>query len=141
MATSPRWEHFPHDADMGVRGIGASKEEAFEQAALGMSAVVTDVQALHANIAIEIECAAADDELLLVEWLNALIYEMATRRMLFGKFAVRIEGRNLAGTAWGEAIEAGRHELAVEVKGATCTELLVRQDDAGLWHAQCVVDV
>ena len=37
-----RWEHFPHDADIGVRGIGASKEEAFEQAALALTAVLTD---------------------------------------------------------------------------------------------------
>ncbi len=28
-----RWEHFPHEADMGIRGFGATKAEAFEQAA------------------------------------------------------------------------------------------------------------
>ena len=26
------WEHFPHDADVGVRGPGATTAEAFEQA-------------------------------------------------------------------------------------------------------------
>ncbi len=127
---------------MGVRGVGATKEEAFEQAALGLSVVVTDVEAVRQTSCIEIECAAPDDELLLVEWLNAIIYEMATRRMLFGKFAVRIdEGNKLVGRAWGEAVDPDRHELTVEVKGATCTNLLVRQLDSGLWHAQCVVDV
>ena len=127
---------------MGVRGIGATKEEAFEQAALGLSAVVTDVEAVRQTSCVEIECAAPDVELLLVEWLNAIIYEMATRRTLFGKFAVRIyDGNKLAGKAWGEAVDPNRHELTVEVKGATCTELLVRQFDPGLWHAQCVVDV
>ena len=39
---SPRWEHFPHDADMGIRGIGHSKAEAFEQAALALTAVTLD---------------------------------------------------------------------------------------------------
>ncbi len=29
-----RWEHLPHEADMGIRGFGATKAEAFEQAAL-----------------------------------------------------------------------------------------------------------
>ena len=33
-----RYEHFPHDADIGVRGFGASEAEAFEQAALAMTA-------------------------------------------------------------------------------------------------------
>jgi len=32
--TSKRWEHFAHEADIGVRGIGASKAEAFEQGAV-----------------------------------------------------------------------------------------------------------
>ena len=40
--TGKRWEHFPHEADMGVRGIGNSKEEAFEQVAIAMFAVITD---------------------------------------------------------------------------------------------------
>jgi tRNA nucleotidyltransferase (CCA-adding enzyme) len=30
---TPNWEHFPHEADMGVRGIGPTKEAAFEGAA------------------------------------------------------------------------------------------------------------
>ena len=141
MPATPRWEHFPHDADMGVLGIGASKEEAFEQAALALSAIVTDVRRVRAEIPVGIKCASPDDELLLVEWLNALIYEMATRQMLFSRFEVMISGHTLQGKAWGEAIDPDRHDLAVEVKGATCTELLVGQMDTGLWHAQCVVDV
>ena len=32
--------------------------------------------------AVEIACEAPDDELLLVDWLNALVYEMAARKML-----------------------------------------------------------
>jgi tRNA nucleotidyltransferase (CCA-adding enzyme) len=135
------WEHLPHGADIGVRGIGRSKAEAFEQAAVALTAVVTDPQSVSGKIPVEVECAAADDELLLVEWLNALIYEMATRRMLFAKFTVRIEGNKLVGKAWGETIDLDKHDAAVEVKGATCTDLKVAQDETGSWRAQCVVDV
>ena len=39
----PHWEHFPHEADMGVRGHGASREQAFEQAALALTAVIADL--------------------------------------------------------------------------------------------------
>jgi tRNA nucleotidyltransferase (CCA-adding enzyme) len=135
------WEHLPHGADIGVRGIGRSKAEAFEQAAVALTAVVTDPQSVSGKIPVEVECAAADDELLLVEWLNALIYDMPTRRMLFGKFAVRIDGSKLTAKAWGEAIDLDKHDAAVEVKGATCTDLKVAQDETGSWRAQCVVDV
>jgi tRNA nucleotidyltransferase (CCA-adding enzyme) len=88
-----------------------------------------------------VECAAADLELLLVEWLNSLIYEMAIKKMFFGKFAVRIDGNKLVGKAWGEAIDLAKHDPAVEVKGATCTDLKVARDETGSWCAQCVVDV
>ena len=136
-----RWEHFPHQADIGVRGIGASKAEAFEQAALALTAVVTDPQALSAGEQVEITCEAPDDELLLADWLNALVYEMATRKLLFRRFEVRLVGHRLEGRAWGEKIDVARHQPAVEVKGATLTCLRVGQDACGAWVAQCVVDV
>jgi tRNA nucleotidyltransferase (CCA-adding enzyme) len=135
------WEHFIHDADIGVRGVGASKAEAFEQAALAMTAVITDPEKVAPNEAVEISCEAADDELLFADWLNALVYEMATRKMLFSRFDVRLDGRRLRATAWGERIDVARHEPAVEVKGATYTNLQVKRDENGMWVAQCVVDV
>jgi tRNA nucleotidyltransferase (CCA-adding enzyme) len=135
------WEHFPHEADIGVRGVGATKEEAFEQAAVALTAVVTDPDGVAPLEEIEVECDAPDDELLLAEWLNALIYQMATRRMLFARFEVRFNDSRLRGKAWGEPIVVGRHNPAVEVKGATYTQLRVARQETGAWLAQCVVDV
>jgi tRNA nucleotidyltransferase (CCA-adding enzyme) len=136
-----RWEHFSHQADIGVRGVGATKAEAFEQAALALTAVVTDPEAVAPNAAIEVACEAPDDELLLVDWLNAVIYEMATRRMLFSRFELRIDGTKLAGRIWGEPVDVAKHQPAVEVKGATCTNLRVGEEQNGSWLAECVVDV
>jgi len=135
------WEHFPHGADIGIRGIGATREEAFEQAALALTAVMTDPSPIEAKRAVEIARDAPDDELLLADWLNALIYEMVTQHMIFGRFSVRLDGGRLAATAWGEPLDALRHHPAVEVKGATYTALSVARRDDGAWVAQCVVDV
>jgi SHS2 domain-containing protein len=136
-----RWEHFDHKADMGVRGYGASPAEAFAQAALAMTAVITDLDAVRPREALDIACAAPNLELLLVDWLNALVYEMATRAMLFGRFEVEIADGRLTARAWGETIDPARHRPAVEVKGATLTALSVARREDGLWVAQCVVDV
>jgi SHS2 domain-containing protein len=136
----PAWQHFDHDADMGIVASAATVSEAFEQVALGMMAIVTSAT-VQPDQRVSIECEAPDLELLLVDWLNALIYEMAVRRMLFGRFAVRIDGRHLQGTAWGEFVDRRRHRPAVEIKGATLTGVSVRQDERGLWQARCVVDV
>jgi tRNA nucleotidyltransferase (CCA-adding enzyme) len=134
------WQHFAHGADIGLRGIGPTKERAFEQAALALTGVITDPARVRPEMAVDVACEAPSDELLLVDWLNALVYEMATRRMLFGAFTVTIEGSRLDGVAWGEPVDVTRHEPAVEVKGATYTELRVQARNSG-WLAQCVVDV
>jgi len=137
----PHAEHFPHEADMGVRGFGNTREQAFEQAALALISVISDPHKIAPREAVEIQCAAPDDELLFVDWLNALVYEMATRHMLFSRYSVRIDGTRLTATAWGEPLDIARHQPAVEVKGATYTGLRVAQETDGTWVAQCVVDV
>lgn len=138
---SEGWEHFEHLADIGVRGFGLTKSAAFENAAKALTAALTDLEGVHPAEQVAIECRAPDDELLLYEWLNALIYQMATRKMLFSRFSVQIDGGLLRATAWGEQLEIGRHAPAAEAKGATMTALRVARDDEGQWSAQCVVDV
>lgn len=134
------WEHFPHGADMGVRGFGPTKAEAFEQAALAMIAVITDPTAVVPREVVAVECEAPDDELLLADWLNSVIYEMSTRNMLFCRFAVQLDGHRLSARISGEAVDPARHRPAVEIKGATYTALAVSPADGG-WLAQTVVDV
>jgi tRNA nucleotidyltransferase (CCA-adding enzyme) len=134
------WAHFSHDADIGVIGIGPTKAEAFRQAGLALTAVITDPNSVKPIQPVPVSCQARTDELLLVEWLNALVYEMAVRTMLFGDFAVEIEGGELRATAYGEPVDVDRHEPAVEIKGATLTALQVAEGPDG-WRAQCVVDV
>jgi SHS2 domain-containing protein len=139
-SAEPRWEHFPHDADTGVRGLGRSVAEAFEQAARALSAVVTQAE-VQPQASVVVTCEAPDLELLLVDWLNAIIYEMAVRSMLFGRFAVQISGTRLTGTLWGERVNVARHAPACEPKGATYTALRVAREPDGTWSAACVVDV
>lgn len=137
---TPAWEHFSHEADIGIVGTGPTKAEAFRQAAIALTAVVTDPSSIRSITSVAVHCHAPDDELLLVEWLNALIYEMAVRSMLFGDFTVEIDDGELRATARGEYVDPDRHEPAVEVKGATMTALKVGPV-AGGWRAECVVDV
>jgi hypothetical protein len=67
-----RWEHFPHGPDVGIRGRGTTLAEAFEQAGLALTGIVTDAQ-IEPQTPVEVSCNAPDIEMLLVEWLNAII--------------------------------------------------------------------
>ena len=136
-----QWEHFPHEADMGIRGYGSTPAEAFEQAALALTGVITDPEHVDPSKRMEVHCEVDDPELLLVDWLNAVIYEMAIHKMLFSRFEVSIDGPRLEGELWGEPAVVGKHHPAVEVKGATYTCLRLAQEADGRWVAQCVVDV
>lgn len=138
------WETFAHEADIGVRGRGATLAEAFAGAATALTAAICDPAAVAAREPVRVACRAPEPELLLLDWLNALVFEMATRRMLFGRFEVDIaqDGDvHLQATAWGEPVDPARHQPAAEVKGATFCELAVRREPGGGWLAQCVVDV
>jgi len=135
------WEHFEHDADIGVRGVGGDPATAFEQAAIAMTAVIADPADVRPLHRVRFDCSAPDLELLLVDFLNGVVFEMATRKMLFSRFDVGIEDATLRATAYGEAVDVGRHQPAAEIKGATLTALDVHGREDGTWVAQCVVDV
>ena len=140
-SVSPQAELFAHGADIGVRGIGPTREAAFEQAAVALTMAVTDPAEIAPKETVEVACEAPDDGFLLVDWLNALIYEMSARHLVFSRFAVSIAGQRLEGRAWGEPIDRLRHRPATEPKGATYTELRAAARADGTWIAQCVVDV
>ncbi len=135
------WEHFHHQADIGIRGIGESLEQAFEEGATALMAVIGSPETIEAKEAITIQCEADEKDLLFADWINALIYEMDVRKMLFGRFEVHIDNYQLEAKVWGEKADPDKHEFAVEVKAATFMELKVTENDRHQWVAQCVVDV
>lgn len=136
-----RWEHLEHGADIGVRGYGHNLAQAFTQAALSLSSVVTELDKIDLTDSVAVECNAPEYDLLLVDWLNEIVFQMATRNMLFGRFEVQILDHHLQAQLFGEKVDQDKHQPAVEVKGATFTDLKVYQAGDNEWIAQCIIDV
>ena len=135
------WEHFAHPADMGIRGLGRTRQAALEQAALALTALTVDLQTIEPARCVTVVCDETDPELLLVAWLNAILFEMATRHMVFGRFHVDLRPEGLRAELWGEALDLARHHPSTEVKAATYAALRVEQEATGQWVAQCIVDL
>lgn len=141
-----RSEQFGHGADVGVRGRGATPDEAFAGAALALEALFArDPDTVRPDREEVVSSRAADLEGLLVDFLDELIFVFATRRLVFSRFEVSIEegapgDLSLRAKAFGERWDPSRHEATVEPKGATFTALRVVRERGG-WVAQCVVDV
>lgn len=137
----PSWQLISHPSDMGLRGFGSTLAEAFEQAALALTAMMTDLENVEAKEEIQVTCEAPDLELLLMDWLNSIIYQMVTQNKLFSRFSVRVDGLKLQGTLWGENLDVQKHAPAVEPKGVTFAELKVKEIKPAVWMAQCIIDV
>ena len=135
-----QFETFEHEADIGIRGFGSSMTEAFENAAVALYSVMVNIDTVNPREKRTFSVSAPDRELLLVEWLNALLATSDIERLIFSKFDVKIEGTTLTGAAWGETLDRDRHEPHLEVKGATYHLLSIKEQN-GAYTAQCVVDV
>ena len=135
------WQHFEHKADIGVRGIGKTRQIAFAQTALAMTAVISDLKTIEQKEIIRITCAYSDDETSLVDWLNTLLYEMTIHKMLFSRFEIQFKDDLLIADAFGETLDSKKHQPVVEVKAATYHCLKVEKNSDNSWLAQCVVDV
>lgn len=133
------WGYFDHEADIGIVGRGETVEQAFENAASAMFAIMADVSAQECEQRVSVSFVEEDIELALVTWLNRLLAEARPRGLALGRFALRREGNAWHGEAWGipwsEIVERG-----TEVKGATLTMLRVERNGES-WEARCVVDV
>jgi SHS2 domain-containing protein len=141
----PGYETFEHGADIGIRGIGKTLEEAFVNAAKALfSLMVVNLEEVRPEKEVEVNAEGESQEELFLDWLNRLISLADMEGLVFGDFTCEINSRkgslSLKGRARGEPIDPERHELGEEVKGATYTMLRVEKVGE-LWVAQCVVDV
>ncbi len=135
------FEHFDHQADIGIRGFGADINEAFANCGYALSAVICDPQKVEPLELVTIECREDDLDDLLFDWLSQLLTQMDVTSMLFSRFDVQIDNGLLKAILYGEKADPEKHDISVQVKAATYTLLKVQQDTAGQWTAQCVVDV
>ncbi len=137
----PGWSTFDHIADIGVRGIGRTMEEAFENGAKALfSLMVDDLLKIENRITRYPRCESFDEVGLFVAWLNSLIAISDLYNEVYSNFSVKISELKLSAKVMGEHWLKSKHGIGIEVKGATFSEAKVIKKQ-GLYIAQCIVDV
>ncbi|HID96134.1 MAG TPA: archease [Candidatus Latescibacteria bacterium] len=135
------YTYFEHPADVGIEGIGATIEEAFEQAASAMFNLIVDIEKVKPQSKVQIHCQGEDVEELFIDWLNTLLAQADIHSMVFCRFKIdRLQGSYLTGYAEGEELNQEKHKIKLEVKAATYCMLEVGRGQGG-YFARCVVDV
>ncbi|MFQ5830032.1 MAG: archease [Candidatus Methylomirabilia bacterium] len=140
--TSPEgFEYFGVTADVGVRAWGPTTESAFRQVALGLFALIVELDLVEEREAREVRSQGDTPEALVVNWLNDCLYVhdiegFLARRIEFTVF----EARRLHALLWGEDLDPARHRVRTNVKAATYHGLTVGQTDSA-WEIRVVVDI
>jgi SHS2 domain-containing protein len=140
------FELLEHTADVGIRARGATLEEVFEQATLGLAEVQgalapgPEEPAQESREAVAVQVSAADPGGLLVDWLNEVLWLTETRRA--GVAGVRVE-RVGDGTASGSVVLAsgGPAPDGTFVKAVTYHRLRVEPNPGGGWLVEVYLDV
>lgn len=135
------YETFEHTADLGLRILAPDLDTLFAEAAQALFAtIVEDLNTIEPRQRFDIQLAGDDREYLLFDWLKELLYRFDSKHWLYGRFEVRVTESGLTGSAWGEPLDRGRHELNHEVKAITYHGLRVEQIADG-WMAEVIVDI
>jgi len=118
------FEFLEHMADAYIAAYGKDLAEAFENAALAMFDVMTEVKKVKPKVEDYVEVAAEDEFALLYSWLEALLVKFEITGMLYSKFKVlgldeTSEGFRLRAKIWGEKYNPEKHPQKVGVKAVT----------------------
>lgn len=118
-------------ADVAIEATGKTLEEAFSEVALAMFEVQTDTKKVKPMISKKVEIRSEDKKSLLFDWLSKLIYLRDIERMFFSEFDVKIKKVDgefkLVAKAYGEKIDFEKHQLKIEVKGVSYTQMEIEE--------------
>ena len=141
------FELFEHKADIGVRGIGNTREQAFEECGKALFEAMVDTKKIQPLKNAKLSAKGTDLGALLVAYLNELLFLKDTKKMVYSKFRAKIrdlgegKGLELEGVVFGEKFDAARHAPKTDAKAATYSQLLAEKRADGKWVAQCIIDV
>lgn len=139
------YEYLEHEADMGIKAIGKTYEEVFEQGAKAMFNLMVDIRQVEKKEQVNIYAEASAMPELFVDWLNQLLAQKDISGLIFGDFKINkiisTDGTyKLEGIAYGEKMDVNKFEVKTEVKAATYSGLECGHNDEG-YFCQCVLDI
>lgn len=137
------FEFIEHTADIAARLQGDTVGALFEAAAAALTDAITDPAAIRRTESFTVTLDASDLDILLVDWLEELLYKFETDGVLVGESVVAIQSGDrviLNAHIRGERRDEARHPIKVLVKAVTFHGLHVAKTDSG-YEATVVFDI
>lgn len=133
-----KFKFLEHMADIKFRAYGKTRGEVFENSALALSEYVSKGQKIKKNIIKKLEVKGKDDEEMMYNFMDEIIYLMDADNFILSRVKVLIRKGKLTAELAGDDT-SGYDELS-HVKAATYAEMYVRKS-GDRWEAQVVIDV
>lgn len=140
------FEYKDHTGEAWLVGIGKTLEEAFAEGARALFQLMVEIDRVEPTVSTAIDARSDRLDTLFVAWLNKLIVRKDVEGLVYARFdPIRMEQPHpdeyrLHATAWGEPLDADRHDPKVDVKAATYSELCCKRTERG-YEVECVVDL
>jgi SHS2 domain-containing protein len=134
----PRHSFQEHTSEVRLRVEAETIEELFEESGRALAELIAEPSAgASRGPEKHIELHARDQDALLIEWLNELVFRAETEKLVYDQLKVsRIEGGNLAATLRGHEPKGSR----ASVKAATMHDVRIERTNEGL-SASFILDV
>lgn len=132
-------------ADVTFEATGKALEELFESAGKALTnSMVSKLDSVELKITKRFTLKAENEEKLLHDFLQELIFYKDAETLLFSDYSLKItkedKGLSLEATLKGEHIDMKKHDLIVDVK-AVSWHMFKLEKTKGGWEALAILDV
>jgi len=135
------FEIIDHTADVAIAAYGADLKKAFANAALGMFSIMTDIRKVNETRARDVEVTADEIKVLLVSWLNELLFICEVEKTLFKRFDIsELNETRMLARCYGQKIDPKRHRIKTEIKAATYHMTQIEEKRGGV-RIQVLFDI
>lgn len=134
-------------ADVAFEATGKTIEQMFESAGNALMVTqVKDLKTVKTKVEIKFELTGQNEERLLHNFLQELIFYKDSDLLLFSKYELKItktaDGLKLAAVCKGEQIDTAKHEMLVDVKAVSWHMFKIEFDKKEKkWKAFVILDV
>ncbi|MBW2966783.1 archease [Candidatus Woesearchaeota archaeon] len=123
-----KYEFLPHTADVKFRAYGKTLEEAFVNAALALTKVITDPDKVEPKIEKTIEVSSEDEKALLYDFLEQFLILLDSENFLLNSVKeIKIEDNKLKAVVVGDT-ELEKYETETHIKAVTYQEMEIKKE-------------
>jgi len=135
------YQQLDHTGDCGIEVFARDQETLFANAARAFSDLLIGLEYIKRQLVRNFEVSGDDQESLLVNWLDELLFAFETEGEVYCDYVVEsLSSTRISAAAYGEPYRPEHHSYKVAIKAVTFHQLTIAPTDEG-WMARIIFDL